>query len=288
MERGAGLPLTHRLPYFPAQATELLSKYEFIIFADAEAPVAFFAYQGGSSHVLSDHQQTYQICRKGQDVQQALEALAEAFGAPANPDPGPESLRPQLPTGSLSGDKICAVLSALQPEGAIVVDESVTSGGTYYQLAAGAAPHSWLTLTGGAIGQGPPCATGAALAAPDRPVINLQADGSAMYTLQALWTQARESLNVTTLICANRSYDILKLELARAGHTNFGKNCLALTDLGNPEIDWVKISQGMGVPAISVTSAEDLAKELAGAIAEPGPHLIEAVLSAPKGGPSLW
>jgi acetolactate synthase-1/2/3 large subunit len=288
MERGLGLPLTQRLPYFPEQASQLLSAYDLILFAGAEEPVAFFAYKGGRSRVLAEHNQTPRLCRKDQDVQEALEALADALGAPRNPILGADPRRPQLPTGDLTGEKVCAVLAALQPEDAIIVDESVTSGGAYFQLAAGAPPHSLLTLTGGAIGQGPPCATGAALAAPDRPVINLQADGCAMYTLQALWTQARESLNVTTVICSNRSYDILRLELARAGHTDFGKNSLALTDLGNPAIDWARLGQGMGVPSRSVTTAEELAKELARSLAEPGPRLIEAVLEGATAGASLW
>jgi len=148
----------------------------------------------------------------------------------------------------------------------------------YYSLAATAGSHSLLTLTGGAIGQGMPCAVGAALACPDGAVINFQADGSAMYSFQALWTQARESLNVTTLICSNRKYDILRLELARSGYVPPGEKALSLTDLSHPPIDWVRISRGMGVPAVSVDTADRLAQELITALAEPGPHLIEMVL----------
>jgi acetolactate synthase-1/2/3 large subunit len=170
-------------------------------------------------------------------------------------------------------------LAALQPEGAIIVEEGITSAGPYYAVSALSPPHTVLALTGGAIGQGMPCAVGAALACPDRPVINFQGDGSAMYTPQALWTQAREKLNVTTLICSNRSYDILKLEMARAGYAPLGETASALTDLGTPPLDWVKLSLGMGVPAVSVASAEDLARELAEALREPGPHLIEMVLA---------
>lgn len=186
--------------------------------------------------------------------------------------------RPDLSDGPLTATKACTVLAALQPENAIIVDESVTSGGAYYALTTKTPPHSWLTLTGGAIGQGMPCAVGAAIARPDRPVINLQADGSAMYTVQALWMQARESLNITTLLCSNRSYEILKLELARAGHTSPGPHAQTLFDLGNPSIDWVQISKGMGVPAVKVDTAEKLAKELRMALKEPGPHLIEMII----------
>ena len=183
-----------------------------------------------------------------------------------------------LPSGSLTADKASMVLAMLQPEDAIIVDESITTAAAYYPLTAAAAPHSLLTLTGGSIGWGMPCAVGAALACPDRPVINFQADGSGMYTFQALWTQARESLNVTTLICSNRRYDILRLEMARSGYVPPGKNALSLTDLSNPPVDWVRISKGMGVPAASVDTAQQLAKELLGALAEPGPHLIEMML----------
>jgi acetolactate synthase-1/2/3 large subunit len=135
-----------------------------------------------------------------------------------------------------------------------------------------------MTVAGGSIGGGIPCATGAAIACPDRPVVNLEADGSAMYTVQALWTQAREGLNVTTLICSNRSYRILQVELTRAGITSYGPNAKALTELTKPPIDWVRLAQGFGVPGVTVSTAEDLARELGKALIEPGPHLIEMLL----------
>jgi acetolactate synthase-1/2/3 large subunit len=164
---------------------------------------------------------------------------------------------------------------ALRTEGAIVVNESITSGGAYFSLGLEAPPHTMMALPGGAIGYGIPCAVGAAIACPQRPVINFQADGSAMYTLQALWMQAREKLNITTLICSNRSYQILNVELSRAGITSPIRKLQALTELKNPNIDWVKISSGLGVPAIAVDSCEDLVVELKKALAEHGPHLIE-------------
>ena len=172
------------------------------------------------------------------------------------------------------------VLAALQPEGAIVVDESVTSGFAYYQAASCAPHHDWVPITGGAIGQGMPCAIGAAIACPDRPVINFQADGSAMYTLQALWTQAREELNITTLICSNKSYNILRIEMARSGQSKPGKAFKNLTNLDRPPIKWTQVGNGMGVPAVSVTTAENLSKELSRSLEEAGPHLIELVLSS--------
>ena len=173
---------------------------------------------------------------------------------------------------------VCTTLAALQPENAIIVDEGLTTSMTYFPLGATLAPHSYFMLTGGAIGQGMPSATGAAVACPDRPVINLQADGSAMYTVQSLWTQAREGMNVTTLICSNRSYNIINVELQRAGVTNPGPRVLSFTDLGNPPIDWPSLSKGMGVPGVAVDTAEDLARELKKALREPGPHLIEMIL----------
>ena len=159
-----------------------------------------------------------------------------------------------------------------------IVDESITTGSLYFSPPTGLPAHSLMTLAGGSIGQGIPCATGAAIACPDRPVIDLQADGSAMYTVQALWTQARERLNVTTLICSNRSYRILQVELSRAGIMSYGPNTQALTELIKPPIDWVKIAQGFGVPGVVVSTAEDLARELSKALTEPGPHLIEMLL----------
>jgi len=169
-------------------------------------------------------------------------------------------------------------LAAMQPENAIVVDESVSTGFSCFPPPFGLTPHCLLTIPGGSIGEGIPCATGAAIACPDRPVIDLQADGSAMYTVQALWTQAREGLNVTTLICSNRSYRILQVELDRAGITSYGPNAQALTEITQPPIDWPRLAQGFGVPGVTVHTAEDLAREIGKALTEPGPHLIEMLL----------
>ncbi len=281
-ERGAGIPAVDRFPYFPEHAAALLSKYQAVVLAGTKEPVAFFGYKGMISRLLTEKQQTCSIAGPGEKVCDALEHLADAVGAGSTvgePTPTTKPLRHELPTGALNREKAGTILAALQPENAIVVDESVTSGMAHYQLAATAAPHSLLTLTGGSLGMGMPCAVGAALACPDRQVISFQADGSAMYTLQSLWTQARECLYITTLICSNRSYDILKLELMRAGNAPLGQNALGLTDLKNPPIAWVKISQGMGVPAVSVDTTEQLAKELAAGLSEAGPHLIEMVLT---------
>ena len=169
-------------------------------------------------------------------------------------------------------------LAALQPEGCVVVEEAATSGVPYALFAPSAPPHTALALTGGAIGQGLPCATGAAIACPDRKVVAFQADGSGMYTLQSLWTQAREGLDVVTVICANRSYRILQVELARAGVAEPGTQARTLTDLSHPDLDWVALATGQGVPARRARTAEEFVDALGAALSEPGPALIEAWL----------
>jgi acetolactate synthase-1/2/3 large subunit len=170
------------------------------------------------------------------------------------------------------------VLDAALPENAIVVDEAATTGLAFYAHSAGAARHSLLTLTGGAIGQGLPCATGAAIACPDRKVIAFQADGSAMYTFQALWTQARENLDVVTLLCSNRAYRILQMELGRAGIAEPGAKARAMTNLDSPNLDWVSLARGCGVPGERVETAEEMHAALRKALAEPGPRLLELAL----------
>jgi acetolactate synthase-1/2/3 large subunit len=282
MERGSGLPDVARIPYFPEGAIELLSEYETVILAGVKEPVTFFGYKGIRGFILSDHQRKLSIAKSKENVLEALECLADAVSVKCESYAVKNVLskpnRPEFPMGSLTPYAACSVLAAMQPEGAVIVDEGLTTVLPYYSITSGLPFFSITTVTGGAIGYGMPCATGAAIACPDRPVIDFQADGSAMYTLQALWTQARESLNVTTLICSNRSYNILKMELLRAGITSPGAKACSLINFDNPPIDWVKVSSGFGVPGVSVDTAEDLAKELGKALAEPGPHLIEMVL----------
>ena len=208
----------------------------------------------------------------------ALTALAAGLNAPAEPG------LVQAPTtfpwepGKLNSASIGAVLAQLLPAQAIVSDESATSGAASYAMCGGAAQHDWLQLTGGAIGQGLPLAVGAAVACPDRKVIALQADGGGMYTLQALWTMAREALDVTTVILNNGSYAILNIELMRVGVQNPGPKALSMLDLTNPAIEWTKLSEGMGVPAVRVDTAEGFHAALQEALAHKGPRLIEAML----------
>ena len=274
-ERGAGLPRVDRLPYFPEWVISFLEDLRKLVLAATTEPVAFFGYPGIPSRLKPEGCEVLTLAAPEEDVEAALEALADAVDAPA---PAPTAAqKKQLPDDEWTAQSVGTALAALQPEGAIVVDESATTGLGYYEAAAASPRHSLLTLTGGSIGMGPCCATGAAIACPDRTVINFQGDGGAMYTLQALWTQAREHLHVVTLICANRAYRILQVESARAG-VESGEKALSLTELSRPQLDWVQLARGMGVEASRADSVGSLHGALSVALAEPGPHLIEVAV----------
>ena len=277
IERGVGRPDPQRLGYFPEQAAASLEGIRHLILVGARAPVTFFGYQGTASSEVPDGVGTVHLAGPDDD---ASSALAEVLDRLPEADDGaaPASATPEQPTGPLTPETAGAVLAALQPEGAIVVDEALTSSAPYWTAAAGSAPHTALTLTGGAIGQGLPSATGAALACPDRRVIAYQADGSGLYTAQALWTMARESLDVTVVICANRRYRILQAEQRRDGITDGGTASAAFTDLRSPAVDWVSLANGYGVPGVRVSTVEHMTEQLRGALAEPGPQLIEVLL----------
>jgi acetolactate synthase-1/2/3 large subunit len=277
VERGAGRPAVERIGYFPEQGAATLEGTDLLVLVGASEPVTFFGYPDVPSRLSPEGCRVLQLARLEQDGVAALEALADTLGAPAQGETAPtaEAVRP---SGTLNPVSLGAALAALQPEHAILMDEGATSGLPHWVSATTAKPHTTLALTGGAIGQGLPCATGAAIACPERKVIALQADGSGLYTLQALWTQARESLDVVTLVCANRAYRILQVELARAGVAEPGRNARAMTDLSAPAIDWVSLARGLGVPGERVEDADALVKALGRALAEPGPALIEAIL----------
>ena len=277
MVRGAGLPDVAKLPYPPEMAIAALAGTKHLVLAGATAPVHFFGYPGVPGHPVPEDCTVHVLAAPGEDGVAALQALAAEVAPDAEPEVLPES-RPELPTGPLTPRALSAVVGALLPEGAIVIDEAITSGVGLAELTSGAPRHDWLSLTGGAIGDGLPLAAGAAVACPGRPVIGIQADGSAMYTVSALWTYAREQLDVTTIICDNGSYAILENELSRVGAAGDGKRAAQLLDLGGPDLDFVALASGMGVPASRAETAEDLADQLRRALAEPGPHLIDAVL----------
>jgi acetolactate synthase-1/2/3 large subunit len=277
-ERGAGLPVIERLPYFPDQAIATLSRFQSVVLAGARSPVAFFGYPGLPSFIVSAAQREATLAAPDEDVVGALDALADALGAARTTETEAVGSVEAPMSGRLKPESLSAVVASLIPEHAIVMDESNTSMGPFLAMSQSAARHTLLTQPGGAIGLGPPCATGAAVACRDRIVINLQADGSALYTLQALWTQAREQLNVKTIICNNRSYRILGIEMARAGVKAPGAQAERLIGLRDPSVDWVSLAKGFGVPALRVETAEDLERAMKRTLAEDGPHLIEAVL----------
>ena len=279
LERGAGLPAVERLAHWPELVSSQLEGLEHLILADARAPVSAFAYPGQPSSLVPDGCAVHELSQPTSDVVTSLEALVEAMDAvDAKPELQPKSI-PPLPTGPITGEKVCQAVGAILPEGAILSDEGITSVAALPANTAGARRHDWLTLAGGAIGQGLPVAVGAAIACPDRPVIALQADGSAMYTIQALWTMAREQLNVTVVVLNNRAYQILGVELARVDR-HAGPRAKAMLDLGSPDLDFVELGIGLGVPSRRVDTAEGLIGALQRAIAAPGPHLIEAVIPA--------
>jgi acetolactate synthase I/II/III large subunit len=282
LERGAGVPAAERLAYFAEAATAQLNGAKHLVLAGAKSPVSFFAYPGMPSDLVPAGCQVHPLA-ENQGATTALIALADQV-APNTVAPLAPASRPQLPTGALTSASAADVIGALLPERAIVVDESNTSGVLLPAATAGAPAHDWLTLTGGAIGYGIPTAVGAAVAAPDRPVLCLESDGSALYTISGLWTQARENLNVTTVLYDNSAYDILRIELQRVGAGSApGPKALDLLDLSRPTMDFVKISEGLGVPARRVTTCEELADALRTAFAEPGPHLIDAVVPSLTG-----
>lgn len=279
LARGAGLPAVRPLPYAPEPALAELADVRDLVLVGAREPVAFFAYPGLPGRFVPESCAVHVLAEPGDDATAALVDLAALVAPDAVAEVAPAS-RPELPAGPLTPARLAAVLGALLPEGAIVVDEALTTGSKLLASTAGAPRHDWLTLTGGAIGQGLPAALGAAVACPDRPVIGVQADGSAMYTIQALWTYAREQLDVTTILCDNGAYAILDGELQRVGAAQDGTRARQLLDLGSPDLDFVALATGMGVPASRATTAGELADQLAAALAEPGPHLIDAVLAA--------
>ena len=286
IERGAGVPPVERIAYLAELASVQLAGLRHLVLVDAKAPVSFFAYPGKKSYLVPDRCEVHELAAPDQDALGSLEALVATLGASASAATQ-QAARPARPSGELTADKVCQAIAAVLPEGAIVSDESQTSGVTLATQTAGAPRHDLLALTGGAIGQGLPVAVGAAVACPDRPVIALEADGSAMYTIQSLWTMAREGLDVTVVIFNNRSYGILNIELERVGAKAGGPEAKAQLDLAGPNLDFVKLATGLGVPAVRVDTGEDLVTALERSIAEPGPHLIETVVPSVYSGMRL-
>ena len=278
LQRGAGRVAVNRIPYFAEQIVEFFADTEQLILVGAKPPVSFFAYPGKPSWGLPAGCIIHYLAHPHEDGTAALEALAEALGTPAEPAHIAPLKKPESIADKFDQYTIGQVIARHLPDGAILSDEGATSGAGTALATATAAPHDILSLTGGSIGQGIPVATGAAVAAPGSKVVCIHGDGGAMYTLQALWTQAREKLDVKTVIFANKSYAILNIELARVGAGNPGPKALSMLDLHNPELDWTRLASGMGVEASRATTIKDFESQFASAMRGKGPRLIEAVL----------
>ncbi|WP_417539640.1 acetolactate synthase large subunit [Marinobacter sp.] len=278
IERGEGLPPVERVAYLAELAGVQLADIDHLILVDSKAPVSFFAYPGKKSYLVPDSCTVHTLSSPEQDAQGSLEKLAEALGADKAQPELQQLQRPSAPRGRLSAPKVCKAVGHYLPENAIIIDEAITSGLMLNAMTAGSPRHDMIALTGGAIGQGLPNAVGAAIACPERPVIALIGDGTAMYTIQALWTMAREQLNVTTIIFNNASYSVLNIELERVGAEEVGDKAKSQLDLNGPVLNFAQLAQGMGVHGVRVDTAEAFNHALDYALSQPGPHLIEAMV----------
>jgi acetolactate synthase-1/2/3 large subunit len=279
MERGAGRVPVERIPYPVEQGLATLAGLKHIVLVGSRVPVAFFAYPDKPSLLAPQDTRFHLLARPEEDLVHALEWLADELSAQASPIE-PAKLTPPAPaSGAITSVSLAQSLGALIPENAVVVDEGVSTGRGFFPSTRQAQPHTWLQNMGGSIGIGMPLAVGAAIACPTRKVLNLQADGSAMYTLQSLWTQARESLDVTTVIFNNRSYAILRHELANVGAQNVGRKALDMLDLSRPDLDFVALARGMGVPGTRVADMDEFNRALAEGLATDGPYLVEAMVA---------
>jgi acetolactate synthase-1/2/3 large subunit len=276
--RGAGLFQPGRMQYFGEAALADLAGVDLIVYVGTTMPVAFFAYPDRPSVLVPEGCETLTLATRQEDAAAGLAALAEALGAPAAGPVQPLRLPDAAPSGKLTPQAAGASIARHLPEGAIICDDAVTSGGGVAVPCLTARPHEVLALTGGAIGAGMPLALGAAVARPDSKVVSLNGDGAAMYTVQSLWSMAREKLDVTTVVFANHSYRILNIEMGRTGSGNPGPSASKLLDLGDPNIDWVSVAKGLGVSAVRCETAEDFDAAFARAMNEPGPHFIEAAI----------
>ena len=276
--RGAGIFAPARMQYFGEAALADLEGTDLMVYAGTTMPVAFFAYPDRPSVLVPEGCATLTLADRETDSVAALAALADALGAPATGPSQPLKLPETAPTGGMTPQSAGLSIARHLPEGAIICDDSVTSGGGVAVPCMTARPHDVLALTGGAIGIGMPLAIGAAVASPDRKVVSLNGDGSAMYTVQSLWTMARENLDITVVVFANHSYRILNIEMGRTGSGNPGPSASKLLDLGDPKIDWVSLAKGLGVSAVRCETAEQFETAFARAMSEPGPKFIEAAI----------
>ncbi len=277
-EMGAGRVVVERLPYFGEQVTAFLAGTEQLVLAGSKPPVSFFAYPNKPSWCVPDGCELICLAHPHEDGVGALRSLADALGAPRESSTRVALQLPDLPAGSLNSLSVAQIIARLTPDHAIYADESNTASLPLLMTLARARPHTHLPLAGGSIGQGLPLAVGAALAAPDRKVVCPHGDGGAAYTLQALWTMARERLDITTVIYANRSYAILNYEFYRVGVTTVGESAKSMLDLHNPEMNWMQIASGLGVEASRAATAEQFAAQYELAMKQRGPRLIEVMI----------
>jgi acetolactate synthase I/II/III large subunit len=278
VERGAGLPPVERVAYVLEQGVEQFKDFRQLILVGAKRPMAYFAYPGKNSEFTSPDCKIHTLAEVGEDRVGALCALAEDLPQNKVQTAFEKNERPSAPSGLITLSGLAAAVGALLPENAIVVDESMTSGRGMMAATKGAPRHDWLGNTGGSIGIALPLAVGAAVSCPARRVLCLSADGSGMYTLQALWTMAREGLKITTVIFANRDYAVLKREFSYLGAGSPGQRALDMFEIGRPDIEWVQLSKSMGVPGTRATSLEGFAKSLKEGFETDGPTLIEVPL----------
>ena len=278
ISRGAGRVQVERIPYPVDLALAFLKELRNIILVGAKAPVAFFAYPDKPGTLYQPGTRIHELARAEHDPVYALEALVDALGARQAAASVPRLERPAGPTGAITLEKLGALLGAALPENAIVIDESITTGRAFLAATKNCPPHDWIIGTGGSIGYGMPVALGAAVACPDRKVVCLESDGSGLYMPQSLWTHARESLNILTLVFANRSYQILRDEMRNVGASNIGPVASSLLDIGNPDIDWPALAKGFGVPAHRAATMDELSRAFDAGLAMQGPCVIEVVL----------
>jgi acetolactate synthase-1/2/3 large subunit len=278
LQRGAGIPRVDRVQYVLEQGIEQFKEFRHLILLGAQPPVAYFAYPGRSSVFTSPDCEIHTLARPGEDYLGALDALAAALPVRETERFANKVERPAMPSGEITLPGLAAVIGALLPEHTIVVDESMTSGRGLMAATKGSPPHEWLGNTGGSIGIALPMAVGAAVACPDRRVLCLTADGSGMYTAQALWTMAREGLNITTVVFANRDYAVLKREYSYLGIGSPGPRATSMFEIGRPDLDWTLLAKGMGVPGIRVNSLDAFAKALRAGLEGEGPTMIEVPL----------
>jgi acetolactate synthase I/II/III large subunit len=277
LERGAGRAVVERVPYIFEQAAELLKEFRRLMLVGARVPYSYFAHPQKKASPVADGCEIFTLAHENEDCAGVLQALAEALGLQNATDVGAATLsRPDLPNGAISPQHISQSIGALLPADAIVIEESMTSGRALMPATRGCPPHDFLANTGGSIGIAMPLAVGAAAACPDRRVLCLSADGSGMYTAQALWTMARAGMNVTTVIFANREYGVLKREYGSFGLGEPGPRAREMFEIGRPDIDWVALAKGMGVPGSRPESMEEFSKALRDGFAGAGPRLIEA------------